>query len=169
MRRGKAFTLIELVVVIAIIAILVAIVSPTAFRAIERARNSTTANDLKSIKTAAMSYNGDCSAWPATGSGPTYFMNNTGAVATWDGPYLDRWPVARWSGGVYTFLNDSAVDWTGVAPGDSARYVQLTSVPAANSAAIDLIVDGTAGATSGFFRINGTTVYYLIDTAVVVN
>jgi type II secretion system protein G len=89
-RRG--FTLVELIVVIAIIAILAAVVAPNAFRAIEKAKISRTASDMKSIKTAVLSYYADTGGWPAchyisTAASP--MMTNPG-VTGWNGPYLEK-------------------------------------------------------------------------------
>ena len=56
MKSKAAFTLIELLVVIAIIAMLVAILLPVSLKAIEMARRSSCANNLKSIGVAFTTY-----------------------------------------------------------------------------------------------------------------
>ena len=102
----RAFTLIELVVVIAIIAILAAIIAPNAFRAIEKAKIARAAEDMKTIKTAALTYYADTGSWPLVGvggsirgTGAGFLTNNDGygnSVPGWDGPYLERWPNNPW-------------------------------------------------------------------------
>jgi type II secretion system protein G len=102
----RAFTLIELIVVIAIIAILAAVIAPTAFVAIEKSKIAKATDDMKTLKTAAMSYYADTGTWPLIGLGGAVrssgkgFVNNdngTGVeVRGWDGPYLSRWPVNPW-------------------------------------------------------------------------
>ena len=161
----KGFTLIELIVVIAIIAILAAIIAPNAFKAIEKAKVSATIADYKSIKTAAMAYYSDVGTWPADGTTTAGFVTDDGSTG-WDGPYLEKWPaVDRW-GGSYTFENDSARDWDGDGTNDTARYIQLTSVPSTAAGKIDLQVDGTAGTASGYVQYGSgspVTLYMLIS------
>ena len=175
--KERGFTLIELLVVIAIIAILAAVIAPNAFRAIEKAKVSGTVADYRAIKTGSMSYYGDTGVWPADGIGTATLPTN-GLVANdtssgWDGPYLERWPsLARW-GGAYTFENDAVQDWNGVAGGDTARYVAITSVPAKAADSIDRQLDGAAGTTAGSVRYdsaaNPTTIRLLISTEATVN
>mgnify|MGYP005628133427 CR=1 FL=1 len=90
--KERGFTLIELIVVIAIIAILAAIIAPNAFRAIEKAKITRTAADLKAIKTAVLSYYADTGMWPNCHyitSTASCLLSNPG-VAGWNGPYLER-------------------------------------------------------------------------------
>lgn len=56
MHKKSAFTLIELMVVVAILAILIAILLPVSIKAIEMAQRSTCANNLKSIGIAFNTY-----------------------------------------------------------------------------------------------------------------
>lgn len=112
MRVKKAFTLIELIVVIAIIAILSAIITPNAFRAIEKAKISSCVNSIRSIQSAAYAFYADTGVLPCSKAGgwgedpgfiepvtPSNCWSNEGGCAAgcvnvygWDGPYLDKWP-----------------------------------------------------------------------------
>lgn len=88
--------------VIAIIAILAAVVTPNAFRAIEKAKVAKVESDLKTFKTAAMAYYSDCGQWPVDGvtwltdEENAMFVTGAGQPAGWDGPYLERWPDPPW-------------------------------------------------------------------------
>jgi prepilin-type N-terminal cleavage/methylation domain-containing protein/prepilin-type processing-associated H-X9-DG protein len=63
MQKKNAFTLIELLVVIAILGILVSILLPISLKAIEMARRSNCANNLKSIGSACLAYATDNKGW----------------------------------------------------------------------------------------------------------
>ncbi len=102
----RSFTLVELIVVIAIVAILAAIIAPNAFRAIEKAKISRAAEDMKTIKAAALAYYTDTGTWPLIGvggairgTGAGFLTNDDGygnPVPGWDGPYLEKWPNNPW-------------------------------------------------------------------------
>lgn len=71
MNRPKAFTLIELLIVVAIIAILAAIAVPNFLEAQTRSKVSRTINDFRTIKTALESYRIDNNIYPETDLGAT--------------------------------------------------------------------------------------------------
>ena len=130
--KYRAFTLIELVVVIAIIAILAAIIAPNAFRAIEKAKVARVVQDSKVIKTAAYAMYGDTGLWPGsnwgddagTGNDPLAPANfgegfelrgtNANMPSTWDGPYLEKWPLNPWGGLYFWDYNDGDQNGDGV-------------------------------------------------------
>jgi general secretion pathway protein G len=96
-----AFTLIELIVVIAIISVLGAIIAPNAFRAIEKAKCTRAISEAKTIQTAAFSYYGDTGIWPTryrlTDTLNPFITNPN--VTGWDGPYVEKWLYAHpWAG-----------------------------------------------------------------------
>ena len=100
----KSFTLVELIVVIAIIAILVAIITPNAFRAIEKSKISKAISDFKTIKSAAYALYADTGRWPLN-SGEDVWISDSDLLSNvhtwpgWDGPYLEKNPDPHpWSG-----------------------------------------------------------------------
>jgi general secretion pathway protein G len=99
----RGFTLVELLVVIAIIGILAAIITPNAFKSVEKAKVAKAEADLKAFKAAALNYYTDTGKWPDDqnpGDDPG-FVTNVGNVEGWNGPYLERWPEATPFGGKY--------------------------------------------------------------------
>ena len=160
MRKGTSFTLIELIVVIAIIAILAAIVAPNAFKAIEKARISGLEGDYRNMKTGAMSYYSDTSAWPANNACNSAVPSNCALVINdsasgWSGPYMEKWPSRDSWGGTYNYRKDTAQVFTGASVVDE-RYVVATSVATASLQKFDLNIDDNAAAT-GMVVYGGTT------------
>lgn len=79
--RRNAFTLIELLIVVAIIAILAAIALPNFLEAQARAKVSRTASDLRTIATALESYRIDNNQYPAENYPSPELVNDPGEPA----------------------------------------------------------------------------------------
>ena len=71
LRRHKAFTLVELLVVIAVIGVLVGLLLPAVQAAREAARRMQCANNLKQLALAVHNYESSHSAFPLTTTGPS--------------------------------------------------------------------------------------------------
>lgn len=69
LKNFKAFTLIELLIVIAVIGILVAVILPNLIGMRERAQDTKKKNDLMQIKNALRMYYNDYNAYPRSSSG----------------------------------------------------------------------------------------------------
>ena len=129
MKNG--FTQVELIVVIAIISILAAIVSPNAYRAIEKAKITRVLADIKGLKTAALAYYGDVNMWPpdvCPSEDPGFMGANTytskccGTTPTaaeaaiiasrWNGPYLEKGFTNTPWGGSYDWEFWPSGGWT---------------------------------------------------------
>jgi len=98
--QQQGFTLVELIVVIAIISVLAAVIAPSAFRAIEKAKCSRAIAESKVVKTAAFAYYTDTDFWPpqyrlTTALNP--FLTDPG-VEGWEGPYVEKWSTHPWTG-----------------------------------------------------------------------
>jgi general secretion pathway protein G len=166
----KGFTLIELIVVIAIIAILAAVVAPTAMRSVERARGTGTIEDYQAFKSACFSYNADTGQWPRTAT-PNDLLTNGAALANWDGPYIERLPVSRWTGAAITYVSATTGVFASVAsPGNRPeRYITIAGIPGAIATAgtararLDAAIDNADGGNAGFVRDVGADVGFLIS------
>ena len=112
MLKHKAFTLIELMVVVSIIGVLTAIVVPGVSKLVDKARITRTAAELTAIKHAMNIYLADTGSYPPTVQdwgrpwGADVGLVERGSVvgghlSTWNGPYLESWPNrTAWGGAV---------------------------------------------------------------------
>lgn len=143
----RGFTLIELLVVIAIIGILAAVITPNAFKAVEKGKVAAAEADYKAIRAAALNFYTDIGKWPdgkTDGTDPGFVSNpyndpDSNDYKNWNGPYLERWPSKNPWGGKYYYKNDPSVDWDNQSGGDLARYLELDNVP--DSASDRLLAD----------------------------
>ncbi|WP_035108150.1 prepilin-type N-terminal cleavage/methylation domain-containing protein [Desulfovirgula thermocuniculi] len=136
LRNNRGFTLVELLVVIAIIGILAAIITPNAFKAIEKGKVAAAEADYKAIKAAVLNFYTDTGKWPLSNNetsppADAYLVTQPqSGYNGWNGPYLERWPSKNPWGGTYTYKNGNSGDlgW-----GNPARWLELTNVPGASS------------------------------------
>lgn len=95
MRRG-AFTLLELLIVIAIVAILAGAMIPMFNVNRETARQAKATAEADVIKTASMMMHHDTGSWPPASNTGTDFITDDSSFAGWNGPYLDAWQNDPW-------------------------------------------------------------------------
>ena len=96
--RKRAFTLIELLIVIAIIVILVSMSVPMFKRNQLMAQLARVTTDLNAIKTASIMLYSSTDEWPPTGNNGDGLINSTRINSTnkWSGPYLEEWRNDPW-------------------------------------------------------------------------
>ena len=115
-RVGRAFTLVELLIVIIIIAVLAAIAIPKTADAVNRNRDATNAEQLRMLNDAVTRFHTDTGVYPASlddllaspGSAPASgFDQNGNAVlinaSDFRGPYLDRAMTDPYAGNDYDY------------------------------------------------------------------
>lgn len=95
--RKKAFTLVELMLVVIIIGILVAMVVPRMAGRSEQAREGVAKADVDlNIATALKLYELDNGAFPTTDEGLNALLSAPSSATNWRGPYLEKKPVDPW-------------------------------------------------------------------------
>jgi general secretion pathway protein G len=96
----RAFTLVEMLLVITIIGILAALVVPKMMGRSEQARQAAARADLASVKTALDAFEIDNGYYPRNLGD---LIQQPGDAKNWRGPYLDKIPQDPWGNNyVYT-------------------------------------------------------------------
>lgn len=111
----RAFTLIEILVVIAVIAILASLVAPNVFQHVGTARSTTARSQVEMLATALDAYRLDTGHYPTTAQGLTALMTapTDEPATTWRGPYLRRAvPLDPW-GAPYVYRYPGETNPTG--------------------------------------------------------
>ena len=113
----RAFTLVEILLVMTIIAILAALVIPKMVGRSEQARQTAAHADLSSIKTALDAFEVDNGFYP---KGIQDLVTLPSNAKNWHGPYLEKIPADPW-GNNYNYYypgkhNTSSYDLSSVGP-----------------------------------------------------
>ena len=116
--RQNAFTLIELLIVMAILALLAGLVGPTLWNKLSGAKRDVTATQIKNIESSLDSYRLDMGKFPKELS--ELIVDSTGKSA-WDGPYMKKIPKDPWES-----------DYQYASPGQHNKDYDLYSMAADN-------------------------------------
>jgi general secretion pathway protein G len=113
MNKKKAFTLIELLLVVIIIGVLTAMVAPRLTGRGEEARRSVAKADIEiNIPTALKMYELDNGAFPTTEEGLDALISAPSSATNWKGPYLEKQPLDPWGNSYqYTSPGTNRMDY----------------------------------------------------------
>jgi general secretion pathway protein G len=113
----RAFTLVEMLLVVTIIGILAALVIPKIVGRSEQARETAALADISSIKTALDAFEVDNGYYPKSLQD---LLQQPSNAKGWHGPYLDKIPQDPWGNDyIYTFPgkhNQNSFDLMSVGP-----------------------------------------------------
>ena len=97
MKNKRAFTLVELMLVVIIIGTLVAMIMPRLTGRSEQARIAAAQADIRAnIATALKLYELDNGSFPDTSEGLDALLKKSTSAINWNGPYLERKPLDPW-------------------------------------------------------------------------
>lgn len=88
--RKKAFTLVELLVVIVIIALLSSLVAPRFFGKLDDAKVKTAKTQMGMLSTALDAFRLDVGRYPTTDEGLKTLWAKKSDIKDWNGPYLPK-------------------------------------------------------------------------------
>jgi general secretion pathway protein G len=89
----RAFTLIELLLVMVIIAILAGVVALKVTGRTEQAKHSRALQDVANLKTAIGAFEVDTGSYPQS---LAQLTDNSGNITGWHGPYIEKLPQDPW-------------------------------------------------------------------------
>jgi len=187
MLKNKAFTLIEIMVVVAIIGVLAAILVPQLAKAIQSSKVARTGSDLATLRNAMNTYLTDQGSYPPSVQD---FGRSWGAdvglvdrsqvtgrhLSTWNGPYLQEWPQkTAWGGGnigcgaqgaYFVHIPIGWIDRDGIAGNDYWIHMNpyCNSYPQGMAMEIDKAIDD-GNPNGGNIRLTGgwpEYVYYYV-------
>ena len=108
-KRTKAFTLVEIMVVVLIIAMLATFLAPKVFKKFGKAKRSIALTGISLIESALESFAADCSRFPedleALRTAPAGMEENT-----WDGPYLKKSQLIDPWGNPYIYIKEGQIN-----------------------------------------------------------
>ena len=109
----KAFTFVELLLVVIIISILAALAFPRFVGRAEQAKNAAAQADIElNIGSALDLYELDNGAYPTTEEGLNALLTKPASAPNWRGPYLKRRPLDPWGNPyVYKYPGSHNVDY----------------------------------------------------------
>ena len=88
--KRKAFTLVEILIVITIIALMASLVAPKLFSKLESSKQKIAKTQIHLIENALDSFRLDVGRYPTTEEGLRVLWENPGNIEGWDGPYLPK-------------------------------------------------------------------------------
>jgi general secretion pathway protein G len=95
-RIAKAFTLIELLLVLVILGVLAAYVVPKFTNRTQDAKITRTKADITTIKGQIAQFEIDCSRFPTNEEALAVLLEQPGNAKDWKGPYLEQVPTDPW-------------------------------------------------------------------------
>jgi general secretion pathway protein G len=95
-RMSRAFTLIELLLVLVILGVLAAVVVPRLANRAKDAKLTKAHTDVSNIGFVIDTFEVDNSRYPSTDEGLRALMEAPNNCPNWKGPYLKTWPVDPW-------------------------------------------------------------------------
>jgi general secretion pathway protein G len=97
---ARAFTLIELLLVLVILATLAALVVPKFTKRSEQAKVTAAHTDISNVELALDAFEVDCGRFPTTEEGLRALLEQPSSTIGWQGPYLKRgMPKDPWGNG----------------------------------------------------------------------
>ena len=93
----KAFTLIEMVIVVVIIALLASIATPLYFRHVDSSKIATAKAQIQMFEQAIADYRLDVGKLPTQAQGLKALIEKPGDVKEWKGPYIKGIPLDPWN------------------------------------------------------------------------
>jgi general secretion pathway protein G len=109
-RIRRAFTLVELLVVIVIISMLAAFVAPNVIKHVGKAKVDLAKPRMAIIEDAVGRFYMDCGRYPTDSEGLEALIVNPGNTTAWNGPYIKQSQLLDPWGNLYIYVAEGTVN-----------------------------------------------------------
>ncbi|MCH8219293.1 MAG: type II secretion system major pseudopilin GspG [Planctomycetes bacterium] len=109
-QRRRAFTLVELLVVIVILSVLVGFLAPNLFKQVGKSKVQVVKPKMTVIEGAIYRFYMDVERYPDESEGLDALVENISDAEGWDGPYLKRSQIVDPWGNPYIYLPEGQIN-----------------------------------------------------------
>jgi general secretion pathway protein G len=159
MSHKRAWTLIEMIMVMVLIGILANIAIIKVNDMIQLAKVKRVEADIQILRKALYSYYADVGSYPSdAASGVDPGLASNPGVTGWNGPYIQSWPSSAPWGGAYDYQTGTYASFDFDGTSGNEVWIKITSISSTRASTIDKNLDNN-NTSSGKIIYNAGSSY----------